>query len=110
MYLSKAQVDGLRDIETGRVTVIRPELVAFYLSHGLLVQELFGWQYSEKAKQWLEETRRENEQLKVDFSGNKYATGKREAFSSSDGAIVERKHKNPFSGARRIETKYKEIK
>jgi len=109
MYLSKAQVDGLRDIVRGTETVIRPELVAFYLDNGLLLRELFGWQYSEKATQWLAETRRENEQLQKDFSTNKFTTDKREAFSNRDGPIVERKHKNPFAGARRIETKYKEI-
>lgn len=100
----------MRDIVDGKVTVMRPELLAFYLDNGLLCEELFGWLYTEKAAQWLAETRRESEQLQKDFSTNKFTTDKRESFSNSDGPIVERKHKNPFAGARRIETKYKETK
>lgn len=110
MYLSKAQVDGLSDIVGDEVTVIHPAMVAFFLGNGLLVQELFGWRYSEKAGQWLEETRIENEQLKKDFSTNKFETDRREAFSNSDGPIVKPKRKDPMSYRHPVETKYKEIK
>jgi hypothetical protein len=112
MYLSKAQVEGLSDIVGGEVTVMHPALVAFYLDNGLLVEELFGWRYSDKAGEWLAETRRENEQLQVDFSENKFTTGKRESWSNSDGPIVERKHKGMPNMSKKasVETKYKEIK
>lgn len=110
MYLSKAQINGLRDIGKGRHTVLRPELVAFFLDNGLIYEELLGWRTTEKASEWLAETIREHEQLQADFSTNKFTTGRRESFSNSDGPIVERKHKDPFSYGRRVETKYKEIK
>lgn len=110
MYLTKAQINGLRDIGKGRLTVLRPELVAFFLDNGLIYESLLGWSTTEKASQWLSETRREHEQLQTDFSENKFTTGRRDAFSNSDGPIVKRKHKDPMSYGRRVETKYKEIK
>lgn len=101
------------NINIGKCDDIAPEIIQFLIDHGLIVQNLIGYERTEYGCKACEETFAEYQKQKADTktgpSGkNDFHSEKRDSFSSDDDLTVyKRKPLDPTPTKAKPQTKYK---